>query len=66
MRASPQCWLTDNKYVELRGWVERHYRDRLTLADLADPQLLDQSRRALDELTRLLALGPVYDFQRGP
>jgi succinylarginine dihydrolase len=61
---NPQCWLTDHKYVELRGWVERHYRDRLALADLADPQLLDQSRRALDELTRLLGLGPVYDFQR--
>jgi succinylarginine dihydrolase len=60
---NPQCWLTDAKYVELRGWVERHYRDRLTLSDLADPQLLEQSRRALDELTRLLGLGPIYDFQ---
>jgi succinylarginine dihydrolase len=60
---NPRCWLTDPKYVELRGWVERHYRDRLTLADLADPALLDQSRSALDELTRLLGLGPVYDFQ---
>lgn len=61
---NPQCWLSDHKYVELRGWIERHYRDRLTLADLADPALLDQSRRALDELTRLLGTGPIYDFQK--
>ena len=61
---NPRCWLTDTRYVELREWITRHYRDRLTLADLADPQLLDDSRRALDELTRLLGLGAIYDFQR--
>ena len=47
----------------LAAWIERHYRDRLTPADLADPQLLDESRRALDELTQLLELPPVYPFQ---
>ena len=60
---NPECWLTEQKYLTLRSWVERHYRDRLTLADLADPVLLDESRRALDELTRILGLGRVYDFQ---
>jgi succinylarginine dihydrolase len=30
----------------------------------ADPQLLDESRTALDRLTQLLELGSVYDFQR--
>jgi succinylarginine dihydrolase len=49
---------------ELDAWIRRHYRDRLLPADLADPQLLDESRRALDELTRLLALPSVYEFQR--
>jgi succinylarginine dihydrolase len=58
-----ECWLTDRKYVELRGWVEKYYRDRLTLDDLADPLLLEQSRYALDELTRILRLGHIYDFQ---
>jgi len=33
-------------------------------ADLADPALLDESQRALDELTRILALPAVYAFQR--
>jgi succinylarginine dihydrolase len=59
------CWLTEARDAELCAWVERHYRDRLLLDDLADPALLDESRRALDELSRRLGLGAVYDFQRG-
>jgi len=47
----------------LGAWIERNYRDRLAPADLADPKLLDESRRALDELTQLLALPSVYPFQ---
>jgi succinylarginine dihydrolase len=42
----------------------RHYRDRLSPPDLADPALLDEGRRALDELSRLLRIGDVYPFQR--
>jgi len=52
------------KLAELRAWVTRHYRETLRAEDLADPALLRESRDALDELTRILALGAVYDFQR--
>src|ERR1019366_3801175 len=48
----------------LGAWVERHYRDRLSPPDLADPALAREGMRALDELTQLLELGSVYDFQR--
>ncbi len=48
----------------LDAWVDRHYRDRITPADLADPALLDESQRALDALTQLLALPALYEFQR--
>jgi succinylarginine dihydrolase len=48
---------------ELEAWVDRHHRDRLGLSDLADPALLDESRAALDELTALLGLGSVFEFQ---
>lgn len=48
----------------LRSWIGRHYRDRLVPADLADPELAREGMRALDELTTLLGLGAVYDFQR--
>jgi succinylarginine dihydrolase len=56
--------LDDALYELLCGWVDRHYRDRLVPSDLADPQLAQESMRALDELTSLLELGSIYDFQR--
>ena len=55
---------TDALHASLKQWVERHYRDELTAADLADPKLLDESRAALDELTRILRLGSIYEFQQ--
>jgi succinylarginine dihydrolase len=49
----------------LEAWVRRHYRESLAPADLADPSLLDETRAALDALTRILPLGGAfYDFQR--
>ncbi|CAN5385330.1 N-succinylarginine dihydrolase [soil metagenome] len=52
-------------HARLSGWVERRYRDRLTPADLADPELLRESREALDELCGVLNLGAdFYPFQR--
>ena len=50
--------------AELERWVQRHYRDRLTGKDLADVRLWRETLAALDELTRILRLGSVYDFQR--
>jgi succinylarginine dihydrolase len=47
----------------LEAWIRRHYRDRIAPADLGDPSLVDESRRALDELTQLLRLPAVYRFQ---
>jgi succinylarginine dihydrolase len=58
-----RVFLDDALADDLEAWIERHYRDRLAPADLADPALLDESRRALDALTQLLALPPVYPFQ---
>ena len=52
-------------HARLTAWAERHYRDRLLPADLADPCLLDESRAALDALTGILGLGGgFYPFQR--
>lgn len=60
---NPHIWIDDARFASLDAWIDRHYRDRLTDADLADPALLDESRTALDELTGMLGLGSVYDFQ---
>lgn len=61
---NPAVMMNDQLFATLNGWVERHYRDRLSQADLADPQLLREGREALDELTKLLNLGNVYRFQQ--
>lgn len=55
--------LDEALYSELRAWVERNYRDSMAAADLQDPALLSECRTALDELTQLLKIGSVYDFQ---
>ncbi|QNU64979.1 N-succinylarginine dihydrolase [Vreelandella titanicae] len=62
---SGRVLLTNALYTDLTAWVERHYRDRLAPDDLADPQLAGESLAALDELTQLLKIGPVYPFQLG-
>ncbi len=55
--------LTDALYDRLVGWVNTHYRDRLTVDDLQDAKLVDEACTALDELTRILDLGSIYPFQ---
>lgn len=62
---NPSIWMNDERFARLNQWVDRHYRDRLLEADLADPALLIESRTALDELTQLLNLGSIYPFQQG-
>jgi succinylarginine dihydrolase len=56
--------LDDARLAALEEIVRRRYRDRLAIADLADPALLDESRTALDEIGQVLGLGAVHDFQR--
>lgn len=57
-------FMNDDLFRTLTTWVNKHYRDRLVADDLADPQLLMECRTALDELTGILGVGNIYDFQR--
>lgn len=61
---APGVILTDELGQKLEGWIERHYREQLVPADLADPKLLEECRWALDELTGILGLGSIYPFQK--
>lgn len=61
--SNPKVFMNDTLFATLNGWVEKHYRDSLQENDLADPNLLIESRTALDELTQILNLGSVYPFQ---
>lgn len=57
-------FLTESLYQALEKWVNQHYRDTLSIEDLRDPKLLEETRTALDALTQLLKLGPIYEFQK--
>jgi succinylarginine dihydrolase len=73
-----RIWLTDEEraavkanvfysaalHESLANWVRKHYRETLYAKDLQDPLLARETMTALDELTGILRLGSVYDFQR--
>jgi succinylarginine dihydrolase len=61
---NPRALFSAERHAELVAWADRRYREELRPTDLADPKLLDESRTALDELTAILGLGSIYDFQR--
>ena len=64
MAILPGIMLTDLLHRKLSSWIDRHYRESLNSQDLADPELMTESYSALDELTNILGLGSVYDFQK--
>lgn len=57
------CLMSEEQFQKIDRWIDRHYRDRLSFQDLADPSLITEARQALDELTQILNLGSVYPFQ---
>lgn len=61
---NPGSLINDALFTRLNVWVDKHYRDRMHLDDLADPQLVTEVREGLHELTQILGLGNIYPFQR--
>ncbi|KTD51094.1 N-succinylarginine dihydrolase [Legionella quateirensis] len=59
----PGVLVTNHLLDVLDQWVIKHYRTELLATDLADPQLINESLQALDELTQILKLGSIYPFQ---
>lgn len=55
---------SDELYETLVSWANKHYRDKIRPSDIKDPNLLKECRQALDELTKILKLGNIYEFQR--
>jgi succinylarginine dihydrolase len=51
---SGNVMLNDALYDALRAHITRHYRDRVTPADLGDPDFFDENRRAASDLATLL------------
>ena len=48
--------LDDSLHEELVSWVNQHYRDSLTLPDIADSVFCDEITVAFDELSKILQL----------
>ena len=63
-RVNANFILDDQLFSRLNRWVDKHYRDELRASDLADPDLLVESRAALGELTQIMDIGSFYSFQR--
>lgn len=53
--------MNDLLHARLVNWVNRHYRDRLAPADLADPALAIEIQVAHDALAEILCLPGLYD-----
>jgi succinylarginine dihydrolase len=60
-----RVFLDAQLHDQLKNWIEKHYREKLGADDLCDPQLLREGRAALDELSQILQLGSIFEFQRG-
>ncbi len=60
---NPACIMDAAKLQTLEAWVTKHYPETLTPDSIKDPGLMHRSRAALDELSHILAIGNVYDFQ---
>ena len=56
--------LTPALHAQLEAWAMTHYRDRLTVEDLADPHMITEVYAALDALCEIFNLGnKFYNFQ---
>jgi len=58
------CLLTRERCQELEAWVQQHYREELRFEDLGDPSLVTEGQTALEELSQILELPRLYEFQR--
>ncbi len=57
----PGIVFTPERDRQLVAWVERHYRDRLALTDLRDPNLIEELDRAYCDLETIIGMPGLYD-----
>jgi len=60
----PGIVLTPQKEDLLRGWITRHYRDKLTFRDFCDPEFVKELDAAYSALEPILGMVGLYDEQR--
>ena len=50
------CRLTEPLYEKLKHWINQRYRETLTIDDLRDPLLIDETRETIEQLCGILNL----------
>ena len=55
--------LSDATYAAVKAWIEKHYRDRLSLDDLRDPKLVEEVQVAMEALAEIVQLPHLYNGQ---
>ncbi len=61
---APGVFINDASYTQLCAWVRQHYRESLAPEDVGSPDLWREALAALEELTQILGLPKLYEFQR--
>jgi succinylarginine dihydrolase len=56
VRVHPGIRLTPARITALEQWVDKHYREELVPAELADPQLFAEAHQAASALARMLQI----------
>ncbi len=56
----PGVVLTEARYIQLKAWVERYYRDRLCFDDLRDIALVDELEEAYAALEPIIGMPGLY------
>lgn len=59
----PSFYFDEMRYHILHRWVDKHFREQLSIEELADPELLKESQNALEEISQIYKLGSLYSFQ---
>lgn len=54
---------TSEKEAQLNGWITKHYRDRLSLDDLRDPNFVRELNEAYEALEPIIGLPGYYSAQ---
>ncbi len=52
---------TEERYAQLKDWVNTYYRDRLGFDDLRDPEFAREVRGAMEALAAIIQLPTLYD-----
>jgi succinylarginine dihydrolase len=59
----PSIFMNENTYEKLAEIINKYYINNLTIEHLLDTKFLQYSQEALDQISQVLGLYPIYDWQ---